>query len=127
MKIEPLIAVKNTVLSSNFYQEVLDLGSAHGGEEHEMLVADVKLILQLHRRDVHERPGMWKPNVQIGNGAVFWFRTDDFESAVSRIRGANTEIVSEPHVNPNAQQHEICFRDPDGYLVLVSDGTGDAK
>lgn len=127
IKIEPLIVVKDVPLSSGFYQRTLGLASAHGGDEYEMLMADGKLVLQLHHRDTHEHPGLWEPNVRAGNGAALWFRTNDFDRAVTRIREANAEIVAEPHVNPNAQQHEIWFRDPDGYLVVVSDSFGDAS
>ena len=127
MKIEPLIVVKDVPLSSRFYQRTLGLESAHGGDEYEMLMADGKLVLQLHHQDAHEHPGMWEPNVREGNGAVLWFRTDDFEGAVEKIQKANAEIVAEPHVNPKAQHHEIWFRDPDGYLVVVSNSFGDAR
>ena len=49
----------------------------------------------------------------------------NFDKAVVRIRSLGAEIVAEPHINPNARQHEIWFRDPDGYLVVVSDNVGD--
>lgn len=127
MKIEPLIVVNNIPLSSRFYQQALGLESAHGGDEYEMLLSEGQLVLQLHHHDAHEHPGMWSAEVPNGNGTILWFRTDDFETAVSRIRATGAEIVAEPHINPNAQQHEFWFRDPDGYLVVVSDHFGDAK
>lgn len=127
MKIEPLIVVENVAKSSAFYQSVLDLESAHGGDEYEMLVANGNLVLQLHRRDAHEHPGMWDPDVRVGNGMILWFRTNDFDKVVSRVRETNARIVAEPHINPNAKQHEIWFRDPDGYLVVVADNIGDAS
>ena len=61
------------------------------------------------------------------NGVVLWFRTADFENAVAQIRAVQAEIVHEPHINPNAQQYETWFRDPDGYLVVVSGLMGSAK
>lgn len=127
MKIEPLITVKDVAVSRQFYQTLLDCDSAHGGDEYEMLTVEGKLLLQLHRQDVHEHPGMWKPEVLPGNGVILWFRTDDFDASVAKVRALSSEIVTEPHVNPNAQQHEIWFRDPDGYLVVISDHMGDAK
>ena len=42
------------------------------------------------------------------------------------FRNAGAAIVAGPLVNPNARQHEIWFRDPDAYLVVVSDHFGDA-
>lgn len=127
MKVEPLIVVENVSVSSAFYQAALGLQSAHGGDEYEMLTFEGNLVLQLHHRDAHEHPGMWEPGVASGNGVVLWFRTGHFEAVVARIRASGAEIVAEPHVNSNAMQHEIWFRDPDGYLVAVSDHFGDAK
>jgi len=127
MKIEPLIVVADVAASSRFYQQVLGLKSAHGGDEYEMLTYQDSLILQLHARDAHEHPAMWLPDVNNGNGVILWFRTADFLATVEKIRASKAVIVAEPHVNPNALQHEIWFRDLDGYLVVVSDHFGDAR
>ncbi|KAI9134067.1 VOC family protein [Acaryochloris sp. CCMEE 5410] len=127
MQIEPLIAVKDVAASSQFYQQLLGCESAHGGDEYEMLTFEGKLLLQLHRQDTHEHPGLWNPEIPPGNGVILWFRTYDFEASVAKVRTLSPEIVTEPHINPNAQQHEIWFRDPDGYLVVISDHMGDAK
>lgn len=127
MKIEPLITVKDVAASSQFYQKLLGCESAHGGDEYEMLTLEGKLLLQLHRQDAHEHPGLWNAESPVGNGMILWFRTHDFDESVSKIRDLNPEIVTEPHINPNAQQHEIWLRDPDGYLVVISDNIGDAK
>lgn len=126
MKIEPLIVVKDVPASSRFYQTLLECQSGHGGDEYEMLMSGDRLILQLHRQDVHEHPGLWDSKTRPGNGVALWFRTDDFDSAVQRIQSLNAEIVASPHVNPNARQNEIWFRDPDGYLVVISNHSGDA-
>ena len=127
MKIEPLIVVKNVKESSQFYQELLDCESGHGGDEYEMLLHQGKLILQLHQHDAHEHPEMWNPGVPPGNGVVLWFRTDNFDECVGRIRDLKAIIVAEPHVNPNALQNEIWLKDPDGYLIVVSNNFGDAN
>ncbi len=127
MKIEPLIAVRDVAVSSLFYQDLLGCDSAHGGDEYEMLTYEGRLLLQLHRQNAPEHPGMCDPDQPTGNGVILWFRTQDFEDSVSKVRELSPEIVIEPHVNPNAQQHEIWFRDPDGYLVVISDNIGDAK
>jgi catechol 2,3-dioxygenase-like lactoylglutathione lyase family enzyme len=127
MKIEPLIVVKDVELSSRFYQKLLLCESGHGGSEYEVLIFENSLLLQLHKRDEHEHPGMYNSQFPVGNGMILWFRTDDFESAVERVRNLNAEIVSEPHVNPNARQNEIWFRDLDGYLIVISNNFNDAK
>lgn len=126
MKIEPLIVVKDVQASSLFYQLVLGLSSAHGGDEYEMLMADDALVLQLHCSNVHEHPGLLQAEQRTGNGVALWFRTDEYALLVERILGSGAEIVAESHVNPLGRQHEIWFRDPDGYLIVVSDHYGDA-
>lgn len=126
MKIEPLIVVSDVQKSSLFYQSALGLVSAHGGDEYEMLTYGGSLVLQLHKQDVHEHPAMWQEGAPNGDGVILWFRTTDFDAAVISIRNSKAQIVAEPHINPNAKQHEIWFRDLDGYLVVVSDHFGDA-
>ncbi|MDY6921599.1 MAG: VOC family protein [Pseudomonadota bacterium] len=126
MNIEPMIVVSNVERSSQFYQQVLGLESAHGGDEYEMLTYQNRLVLQLHRSDAHEHPAMWQANAVNGNGVILWFRTGMFTAAVETILNSEAVIVAEPHINPNAKQHEIWFRDPDGYLVVVSDHFGNA-
>jgi hypothetical protein len=127
MKIEPLIVVNNVQLSSKFYQQVLLCQSAHGGNEYEMLTFNENLILQLHVKDVHDHAGLYDAKISVGNGVCLWFRTNDFESAVKRVHEFSPEIVTDSHINPNAKQNEIWFRDLDGYLVVISNNFGDAN
>ena len=126
MKIEPLIVVNDVQLSSKFYQNILLCESAHGGDEYEMLAFDGRLVLQLHSKDVHDHEGLYDKNTSVGNGVCLWFRTDDFESAVERVHQFSPQIIADSHVNPNAQQNEIWFKDLDGYLVVISNHFGDA-
>ena len=127
MQIQPLIVVSDVVKSSSFYQQVLLCESGHGGKEYEMLFSNGELILQLHANDTHDHPGMFESNVKVGNGVILWFRTSKFEQVVERIRNMKITVVAEPHINPNANQYEIWFRDPDNYLVVVSGNMGEAK
>jgi catechol 2,3-dioxygenase-like lactoylglutathione lyase family enzyme len=126
MKIQPMIVVNNVEKSSRFYQELLRCQSGHGGNEYEMLLSDGELVLQLHARDTHDHPGMFDEQVPVGNGAILWFRTDEFDSAVERARKMHVDVVAQPHINPNANQYEIWLRDPDGYLVVISGNMGEA-
>jgi catechol-2,3-dioxygenase len=127
MKVEPLIVVKDVQASSEFYQNILLCESGHGGDEYEMLISDGNLILQLHEQDADEHPGMYEKNTAVGNGVLLWFRTNEFESAVKRVIEFSPEIVAEPHINPNAHQNEIWFKDLDGYMIVISNNFGDAK
>ncbi|CAA0104070.1 Uncharacterised protein [Zhongshania aliphaticivorans] len=120
MKIAPLIVVQDVEKASSFYQAVLGLRSGHGGKEYEMLMYQDKLVLQLHKPDVHEHPAMWQANMSNGNGVILWFSCDNFEQTLINIRQSAAVIVADPHINPNANQHEIWFKDQDGYLIVVS-------
>lgn len=120
MRLTPLIAVNDVQLSSTFYQQLLNCRSGHGGNEYEMLMQDDLLVLQLHKQDIHEHEGMYDPEVPKGNGMILWFQVNDFELAVERANKLDVEIVSGPMFNNNAAQHELWFRDPDGYLVVIS-------
>lgn len=95
--------------------------SGHGGDEYEQIVVDGELILQLHRADVADHDGyLADPSTAMGNGVALWFEVSDFEAAVARIRTCGATVQTEPHMNPNAGQHEIWLRDPDGYLVVLA-------
>jgi catechol 2,3-dioxygenase-like lactoylglutathione lyase family enzyme len=121
-----MIVTKDVAKSSQFYQKLLDCKSGHGGDEYEMLMVGDTLVLQLHARDTDEHPELWDAEIPPGNGIGLFFRTDDFDGAVARVRELQAEIVAEPHVNPLAKHHEIWLRDPDGYLVVITDNFGDA-
>ncbi len=112
--------------SSAWYQGVLGVESAHGGDEYEMLMSDGALVLQLHEIDAREHPAPIRDGQPIGGNAVaLWFHTSTFDDDVERIRAAGAEVVDDVHVNPNARHREIWLRDPDGYFVVLSSPFGD--
>jgi len=118
--------------SSAWYQRVLGLESAHGGDEYEMLMSDGALVLQLHEVDAHEHPALLRDGQPLGgNGVALWFDTASFDADIERIRSAcddvdlQVDIVEDVHVNPLAQHREIWLRDPDGYVVVLSSPYGD--
>jgi hypothetical protein len=55
-----------------------------------------------------------------GNGLLLFFRVDDFDMALKRVRALVTRFEEEPHVNPNTETMEFSLRDPDGYYVTIS-------
>jgi catechol 2,3-dioxygenase-like lactoylglutathione lyase family enzyme len=118
---QPLLSVRDVPRSSRWYQQVLDAKSGHGGKEYERVTVDGELVLQLHAlEEQHHHGALAKPGAPLGNGVAVWFEVADFDAAVARIRKANAEIVTDVHVNPNAQHREIWLRDPDGYLVVLA-------
>ena len=107
--------------SSAFYTEVVGLESRHGGREYDQLFAGDELVMQLHDDDVEDHHGaLLDHDAPRGNGILIWFEVADFDGAVERVRASGTNVVRDVHVNPNAKQHEIWFKDPDGYLVVLA-------
>jgi predicted enzyme related to lactoylglutathione lyase len=118
---QPLLCVRNVPAASRWYQQVLGAQSGHGGEEYERIVVGDVMVLQLHQlEEAHHHGEMASPNVPLGNGVAVWFEVDDLDAAVARIRKADATVVTDVHVNPNAQHREIWLRDRDGYLVVLS-------
>jgi catechol-2,3-dioxygenase len=122
----PMLACASVHGSSEWYQHVLGLTSAHGGDEYEMLTHDGVLVLQLHELDADEHPHLVRAGESLGNGVAVWFETDHYPAVLERVRRSRPAVVQDDHVNPLAQQREIWLRDPDGYLVVVSSGIGTA-
>lgn len=126
MQPQPLIAVHDVEASSRWYQSVLGLRSGHGGRDYEQLLADGRLVLQLHRWQAHDHLHLGDAGfASRGNGVVLWFQTEDFDAAVDRIEAQGATILEAPHVNPNAHHREIWLRDADGYVVVVAGAYGD--
>lgn len=120
-----MITVRDVQASSRFYQQVLDAQSGHGGPEYEQIVRDGDMLLQLHHRDAHEHPHLLDEKVPVGNGALLWFLTDQFDAAVERVRKVGAKVLEEPHVNELASHRECMFLDLDGYKVVFSSPFGD--
>src|SRR5262245_18427782 len=102
MRTQPLICVRDVEATSSWYQRLLGCHSAHGGREYERLVADGRLILQLHRWDVgHHHGPIGDPKVTpYGNGVLLWFELEDFDAAVGRAQDLRSPIVMSRHRNP---------------------------
>jgi hypothetical protein len=119
---QPMIAVADVRQASVWYQRVLGATSGHGGAEYERLLVDGILVMQLHERKVgHHHGAIADPGKPIGNGVALWFEADDFDGAAGRIRDGEVEVVTDVHVNPNADHREIWIRDLDGYLVVLAE------
>jgi catechol 2,3-dioxygenase-like lactoylglutathione lyase family enzyme len=126
MKAQPMIAVADVIAASAWYQRVLGLSSAHGGDEYEMLCSNGTLVLQLHAWDAHEHPHLGDPAVRPhGNGVILWFLDDDVVAAYERAVAAGALVLEALKVNPLAHHREFWLRDPDGYTVVVSGPHGD--
>jgi len=130
---QPLIAVRDVVASSLWYQRLLGCHSAHGGAEYERLVCGDSLILQLHAWTVdhHHGPIGDQASKPYGNGLLLWFEIDDFDAAAARAAELGAEIVMPRHRNPPSgdggpNHWELWLRDLDGYVVVLASPDGSA-
>ena len=126
MSCTPMIVVQDVAASSRWYQEILGLTSAHGGNEFEMLMgADGQLELMLHHLEFAEHPGIEDPREGTpGRGVLLYFSVDDVQAAFERAQAADVDLVDEPHLNPNARAVEFTLKDPDGYALSLSQRQG---
>jgi catechol 2,3-dioxygenase-like lactoylglutathione lyase family enzyme len=117
---QPLIAVSDVEASSAWYCGLLGCTSGHGGPEYERIMAGDEFVLQLHAwNDEHAHLGE-PASRPYGNGALLWFRVDDFGAACDRASALRAEVLEGPLENPRAHQRELWLRDPDGYVVVLA-------
>ena len=118
-----IIGVADVADSFKWYQSLFGqpaTSPAHAGFG-QILDTDGTVLLCLHQWGVDDHPTLTSPaDAQPGNGLLLFFRVDDFDAALRRARQLVTQLVEEPHVNPNTGTREFALRDPDGYYVMVS-------
>ncbi|QOJ19160.1 MAG: VOC family protein [Phycisphaeraceae bacterium] len=119
---------------SRWYQELLNVRSAHGGPHYERLIRNGRLVLQLYQWDVEHHHGLIGDRAArpYGNGVLLWFEIDDFDAAVARAAVLQAEIVRPRHRNPptgdgGPNHWEIWLRDPEGYTVVLASPDGSAR
>jgi predicted enzyme related to lactoylglutathione lyase len=118
---QPMVVLADVPAGSQWFQSVLGLTSAHGGDSYEMLTSGGTLVLQLHRWEAHEHPHLGDVNdPSRGNGILVWFATDDFDDALRRAAEHGAAILDGPLDNPNAGHREVWLRGPEGYVVVVA-------
>lgn len=116
-----MITVRDVRASASWYERVLGLESAHGGDEYEQLVQDGKLLLQLHNNEPDmNHDALAEEGEHMGGGVLLWFKTQDFEAQVERLRDAAVVPEVAPYMNEYARHMEVWFRDPDGYRIVVA-------
>lgn len=121
-RLETIIAVRDVIKSSKWYQDLLDLKSQHGGENFEMLADNNgTIILCLHRWEQDDHPTMKDPSIGVGNGLILYFRVSDLNEVWSYAIKLNLDIEQEPHLNENSGQQQFILRDLDGYYIIVSE------
>ena len=121
-RLDPIIAVKDVEASSKWYQKIFGFKTNHGGDHFSVLVSDDnEIILCLHKWNEHNHPTMTSPDITVGNGLLFYFRTENMDMIYQNAIKADCVIEEEVHLNPNSLRQEFSFRDPDGYFLTVTE------
>lgn len=129
VKSQPLIAVRDVRASSSWYWTLFDATSMPEHEHrrrYDRILCGGQLILQLHAWDEENHPNLTNADAApAGHGVLLWFEVSDFDATVRRVRSLKAQILEEPHNNPNSGQREMWIRDPDQYVVVVTEPDGE--
>ena len=121
-ELDPIIAVKDVEASTLWYQRIFSFKRAHGGDNFSVLVSENnKIIMCLHKWEVHNHPTMTKQNKPVGNGLLLYFRTVNMNRIYQNAVNEGCIIEEEVHMNPNSLKLEFSFRDLDGYFLTVTE------
>jgi catechol 2,3-dioxygenase-like lactoylglutathione lyase family enzyme len=118
-----IIGVNDVADSVRWYQSLFGQPAVPPSHAHfgQIVDADGTVLLCLHQWGEHQHPSLMSPEVAVpGNGLLLFFRVDDFDAALERVRLDGLRLEEEPHLNANTQTHEFSLRDPDGYYVTIS-------
>ena len=122
-RIWTIIGVRDVAKSVEWYQSLFGQPQTAPNHAHfgQILDADGTVLLCLHQWGEHEHPSLMSPDVAPrGNGLLLFFRVDDFDSTLERVRFEGLRLEEEPHVNPNTQTPEFSLMDPDGYHITIN-------
>ena len=118
-----IIGVRDVAASLHWYQALFgqpETPPAHD-DFGQILDADGTVLLCFHEWGAHEHPSLMSPDhATPGNGLLLFFRVDDFDKALARVRALDLVLEEEPNVNPSTGTDEFSVRDPDGYYVTIS-------
>jgi catechol 2,3-dioxygenase-like lactoylglutathione lyase family enzyme len=118
-----IIGVRDVARSLHWYQSLFGqpMSAPHHDDFGQILDTDGTVLLCLHQWGAHEHPSLTSPELAApGNGLLLFFRVDDFDLALQRVRALAVRLEEEPHVNPSTRTMEFSLRDPDGYYVSIS-------
>ncbi|HNP19520.1 MAG TPA: VOC family protein [Fulvivirga sp.] len=121
-KIDPIIAVKDVEVSSNWYQAILGCKRTHGGDEFAVLVSENdEVLICLHKWGEHEHPTMVNPSITPGNGLILYFKMENLDEIRDNVKKMGYPVEEELHLNPNSTKMEFALRDPDGYYLTITE------
>ena len=118
-----IIGVNNVPVSFKWYQSLFGQPATQPAHSYfgQILDSDGTVLLCLHQWGAHEHPSLTSPvEATPGNGLLLFFRVDDFDMALERVRTLGVPLEEEPNMNPSTGTLEFSLRDPDGYYVTIS-------
>ncbi|MCB9034152.1 MAG: VOC family protein [Chitinophagales bacterium] len=122
IKIDPIIAVKDVNKSAEWYQLIFGCKRTHGGDNFAVLVDENnEVLICLHKWEAHEHPTMQNANIEVGNGLILYYKTDNLEHIYQNIKQMNYLIEEEMHTNSNSSKREFSIRDLDGYYLMITE------
>ena len=119
-----IIGVADVARSLKWYQSLFGQPETSPAHDYfgQILDTDETVLLCLHRWGAHEHPTLTSPDYPVpGNGLLLFFRVDDFDETLLRVRVLANGLEEEPHVSPDTGTREFALRDPDGYYVMISE------
>jgi catechol 2,3-dioxygenase-like lactoylglutathione lyase family enzyme len=118
-----ILGVRDVTASIHWYQSLFgqpETSPAHD-DFGQIVDSDGTVLLCLHQWGAHEHPSLLSPDhAPPGNGLLLFFRVDDFDKALARVRALDVVLDEEPNRNPSTGTEEFSLRDPDGYYVTIS-------
>jgi hypothetical protein len=122
ISLDPIIAVKDVEASTKWYQDIFLFKRSHGGDKFSVLVSEEnKIILCLHKWDVHHHPTMISGETKAGHGIILYFRTNNMVLIYQNAIKAGCIIAEHVHLNTESLHKEFSVQDPDGYFLTVSE------
>ena len=122
-RIWTIIGVRDVSSSLKWYQSLFGQPTTLPAHDDfgQILDSDGTVLLCLHQWGAHEHPSLMTPDHGTpGNGLLLFFRVDDFDLALQRVRSLVSRLEEEPHLNSSTRTKEFSLRDPDGYYVTIS-------
>lgn len=121
-KIDPIIAVEDVNVSTEWFQSVFNSKRTHGGNDFAVLKDEnEEILICLHKWGAHEHPTMMNPNITPGNGLILYYKTNNLEIIRQNIEKMHYPVEEEIHLNPNSGKKEFSLRDIDGYFWTITE------
>jgi catechol 2,3-dioxygenase-like lactoylglutathione lyase family enzyme len=123
MRLWTILGVADVARSYEWYRHLLGLPESkpHHDFFGQLCDPDGTVLLCVHAWGEHDHPTLASPDLATpGNGLLLFFRVDDFDAALARVRARSDAIEQAPERNPATGTLEFSLRDPDGYWVTIS-------